>query len=58
MTHELSFAYEIADRVIFMNGGNIVEQGEPRKVFAAPKTDFTRKFLNCLRRDGEMKKIS
>ena len=58
VTHELSFAYDIADRVIFMNEGKIVEQGEPRKVFAAPKNDFTKKFLNCLQRDRELKKIS
>ena len=58
VTHELSFAYDIADRVIFMNEGNIVEQGDPRKVFAAPKNEFTKKFLNCLRHDGELKKTS
>lgn len=58
VTHELSFAYDIADRVIFMNEGNIVEQGEPHKVFAAPENEFTKKFLNCLRRDAELKKIS
>ena len=58
VTHERSFAYDIADRVIFMNEGNIVEQGEPHKVFAAPENEFTKKFLNCLRRDAELKKIS
>lgn len=58
VTHELSFAYDIADRVIFMNEGNIVEQGEPHKVFAAPENEFTKKFLNCLQRDAELKKIS
>ena len=46
VTHEMAFAKAIADRVIFLDGGSIVEDSDPTSVFTAPKTDRARKFLN------------
>ncbi len=46
VTHEMGFAREAADRVIFMDGGAIVEQGPPHEIFGAPKHDRTRAFLS------------
>ena len=45
VTHEMQFAREIADRVIFMEGGRIVEQGPPAQLFDNPQDDRTRSFL-------------
>lgn len=45
VTHEMSFAHEAADRVIFMEGGRIVEQGPPEQVLDAPVEEPTRQFL-------------
>ncbi|HHX77390.1 MAG TPA: amino acid ABC transporter ATP-binding protein, partial [Firmicutes bacterium] len=45
VTHEMDFAREVADRVIFMDEGVIVEQGPPREVFGNPKEERTRQFL-------------
>ena len=45
VTHEMSFAREVADRVIFMDQGVIVEQGEPEQVFGNPHEERTRHFL-------------
>ncbi len=45
VTHEMGFAREVADRVIFMDGGVIVEQGTPEEVFEHPKSERTRAFL-------------
>jgi ABC-type polar amino acid transport system ATPase subunit len=45
VTHEMGFAREVANRLIFMDGGVIVEDGPPREVFANPKTDRLRRFL-------------
>ena len=50
VTHEMSFARDVADRVIFMDGGVIVEQGSPDAVFGSPREDRTRKFLAHLKR--------
>ncbi len=46
VTHEMRFAESAADKVIFMDGGNIVEQGTPEEVFNNPKNERTIKFLN------------
>ncbi|MTT31305.1 ATP-binding cassette domain-containing protein [Terrilactibacillus sp. BCM23-1] len=46
VTHEMGFAREVSDRVIFMDGGYIVEQGSPKEVFAHPKNPRTIDFLN------------
>ncbi|MCI5896630.1 MAG: amino acid ABC transporter ATP-binding protein [Sutterella sp.] len=45
VTHEITFAKEVADRVIFMDGGVIVEQGAPEDVLVNPKEERTRAFL-------------
>ena len=45
VTHEMGFAREVADRVIFMDGGVIVEEGTPDEVFDHPKSDRTKDFL-------------
>ncbi|AYE87977.1 amino acid ABC transporter ATP-binding protein [Sulfitobacter sp. D7] len=45
VTHEMQFAREIADRVIFMDGGKIVESGPPSEIFSAPKDARLQKFL-------------
>ncbi|MGW6708939.1 amino acid ABC transporter ATP-binding protein [Streptomyces sp. NPDC054956] len=46
VTHEMSFAREVADRVVFMDGGVIVEQGPAAQVVGAPRHERTRSFLN------------
>ena len=45
VTHEMKFARDVADRVIFMDGGVIVEQGTPEDVFEHPQSDRTKDFL-------------
>jgi polar amino acid transport system ATP-binding protein len=44
-THEMSFAREIADRVCFLDGGVILEQGDPEQIFSSPKEPRTQQFL-------------
>ena len=46
VTHEMGFAYEVADRVIFMDGGVIVEEGKPQEIFDNTKEDRTKDFLS------------
>ena len=45
VTHEMQFAREIADRVLFMDGGRIVEEGPPEAIFGAPKDERLQAFL-------------
>ena len=45
VTHEMSFARDVADRVVFMDGGVIVEQGAPEQIFTDPSTERVRQFL-------------
>ena len=45
VTHEMAFARDVAQRVVFMDGGVIVEEGPPEQVFGAPQQERTRKFL-------------
>ena len=45
VTHEMAFARDVADRVIFMDGGYIIEQGEPKEVIEHPKEERTKQFL-------------
>ena len=45
VTHEMQFAREVGDRVVFMDGGRIVEQGTPTDVLDSPKEERTRRFL-------------
>lgn len=51
VTHEMSFAREVADRVVFMEGGRIVEQGPPEQLFSNPSDPRTREFLRKVIRD-------
>ncbi|MGN0308260.1 MAG: peptide ABC transporter ATP-binding protein, partial [Lachnospiraceae bacterium] len=46
VTHEIGFAREVADRVVFMDAGFIVEQGKPEEVLSHPKEARTIDFLN------------
>ena len=45
VTHEMAFARDVADRVIFMDGGYIIEEGDPKEVIENPKEERTRQFL-------------
>ncbi len=45
VTHEMNFAREVADRVLFLDGGIILEEGTPEAIFGNPKNDRTRDFL-------------
>jgi polar amino acid transport system ATP-binding protein len=49
VTHEMGFAAHVADRVIFMDGGQIVEQGPPDKLFSTPQSERLALFLNTWR---------
>ena len=49
VTHEMGFARDVADRVIFMDGGVIVEEGTPDEIFDHPKSDRTKDFLGHIR---------
>jgi len=46
VTHEMGFAKQVADRVIFMDGGEIIEQNEPNEFFNNPQSDRTKLFLS------------
>jgi polar amino acid transport system ATP-binding protein len=46
VTHEMEFARAVADRVLFMDGGVIAEEGQAEEFFSSPKTDRARRFLN------------
>jgi ABC-type polar amino acid transport system ATPase subunit len=48
VTHEMGFAREVADRVIFMDGGRIVETGPPDALFVRPQSDRLRQFLRAV----------
>lgn len=52
VTHEMGFAQEIADRVVFMDGGKVVEQGPPAQVFGAPQEPRTQAFLQRVLKPG------
>ena len=49
VTHEMQFAREIADRVLFMEGGRIVEEGPPSELFDEPRDPRTQAFLKRVR---------
>ena len=53
VTHEVRFAKEVADRVIFMDEGRIVEEGPPAQVLEAPREERTRRFLRLVERDAD-----
>ena len=46
VTHEMGFAKEVSDRVIFMDGGYILEEGTPEEIFTSPKQERTKEFLS------------
>jgi len=48
VTHEMRFAREVADRVVVMQDGNIIEEGSPEEIFTNPKEERTRKFLSAV----------
>ena len=48
VTHEMGFAREVADRVVFMYDGVILEEGTPAEMFENPKTDKAKQFLNSV----------
>ncbi|MGB8346227.1 MAG: amino acid ABC transporter ATP-binding protein [Ktedonobacteraceae bacterium] len=49
VTHEMGFARDVADRVIFMDNGNIIEQGSPSQIFESAENERTRAFLGMIR---------
>ena len=50
VTHEMSFAREVANKILFMNGGIILEEGAPEDIFEHPKNDRTKEFLSSITR--------
>jgi polar amino acid transport system ATP-binding protein/general L-amino acid transport system ATP-binding protein len=48
VTHEMGFARQVADRVIFMDGGRIIESGTPAQIFDTPQEERTRSFLGAV----------
>ncbi|MEU0558825.1 amino acid ABC transporter ATP-binding protein [Dactylosporangium sp. NPDC006015] len=53
-THEMSFARQVADRVCFLDGGVVVEEGPPEQVFGAPREPRTRQFLQRITEAGRL----
>lgn len=49
VTHEMGFAREVADRVLFMDGGFVIEEGTPEEIFEHPKNERTQAFLRSIR---------
>ena len=60
VTHEMQFARAVADKIVFLDGGVIVESGEPEKFFTRPETDRARRFLNTFiyAKDASAKAVS
>ena len=48
VTHEMGFARDVADRVVFMDGGVVVEEGPPESVLGAPREERTKRFLGLV----------
>jgi polar amino acid transport system ATP-binding protein len=48
VTHEIGFAREVGDKVVFMDGGVVVEQGEPKAVLDNPREERTQQFLGLV----------
>ncbi len=53
VTHEMSFARDVSDEIIFMDEGYIVEQGDPRQIINNPREERTRRFLAHYSETGE-----
>lgn len=56
VTHEMEFARAVADRIVFIDKGSIVEEGSPEEFFENPKTERAKKFLNGFHYDTDVKK--
>jgi len=54
VTHEMGFAHEVADRVIYMEGGVLVEEGPPDQIFTCPQDPRTRQFLARIIESGRL----
>ncbi len=50
VTHEMGFAREVADRVLFFDEGRVVEEGKPEQIFDQPQNPRTREFLKAVLR--------
>lgn len=48
VTHEISFADEVADKILFMDGGYVVEEGSPKDILSHPKEERTKQFMRRL----------
>ena len=48
VTHEMRFARDVADRIVVMADGGIIEEGTPEEVFTDPKTERTKQFLKAV----------
>jgi polar amino acid transport system ATP-binding protein len=53
-THEMGFARDIADRVVFLDGGRILEEGPPERIFSSPENERTRAFLQRIIEAGRL----
>jgi polar amino acid transport system ATP-binding protein len=53
VTHEMAFAREVADRVVFMDQGVVVEQGPPNEVLLNPQEERTKSFLRRVKHEAE-----
>ena len=51
VTHEMKFAEEVANKVVFMHGGVVVEEGTPDEIFKHPKEERTKQFLRRVLQD-------
>jgi len=58
VTHEMAFARDVADRVCFLDGGRIIEQGPPRQLFSSPENPRTQKFLQRIIESGRLEATS
>ena len=48
VTHEMGFAREVSDHVVFMDGGRVVEEGSPAQLFESPSQERTKRFLGLV----------
>ena len=53
-THEMGFAKQVADQVLYLKGGRIIETGSPKEIFESPKSDDLKEFLGALRSAGRL----
>ena len=53
-THEMGFAKQVADQVLYLKGGRIIESGSPKEIFESPKSDDLKEFLGALRSAGRL----